>query len=63
ILPSKYPTDVQAEVLVKDEVSSEYIKEICFQNNDDLAQAKAAMNLFDTSKFVVDSSVFSNNRL
>ncbi|PKQ62424.1 hypothetical protein BZG01_17475 [Labilibaculum manganireducens] len=62
-LPLKYPTDVQAEVLVKDEINSDYITEICFRNNDELAQAKAAMNSFDTSKFVVDSSIFESSRL
>ena len=62
-LPSKYPTDVQAEVLVKDEINSEYITEICFRNNEELAQAKAAMSSFDTSKFVVDYSIFESTRL
>lgn len=62
-LPLKYPTDAQAEVLVKDEISIDYITEICFKNDDELAQAKAAMHLFDTSKFVVDSSIFENTRL
>jgi len=62
-LPLKYPTDVQAEVLVKDEINSDYITEICFSNNEELAQAKAAMNSFDTSKFVVDSTIFESTRL
>ncbi len=62
-LPLKYPTDVQAEVLVKDEISTDYISEICFKNNEELAQAKAAMYSFDTSKFVVDSSIFESSRL
>lgn len=59
----KYPTDVQAEVLVKDEIHSNYITEICFRNNEELAQAKAAMTSFDTSNFVVDTEIFSPNRL
>lgn len=62
-LSPKYPTDVQAEVLVKDEITSDYITEICFRNNEELAQAKAAMNSFDTSNFVVNSSIFENTRL
>ena len=62
-LPLKYPTDVQAEVLVKDEIYSDYITEICFRNNEELAQAKAAMNAFDTSKFVVNSTIFESTRL
>jgi hypothetical protein len=61
-LHSKYPTDVQAEVLVKDEISIDYIDEICFATDEDLAEAKAAMIKFDTSKFVVNSSLFSLNR-
>lgn len=61
-LHSKYPTDVQAEVLVKDEISIDFVNEICFSNEDDLAEAKAAMFNFDTSKFVVDSSVFTSYR-
>ncbi len=62
-LPLKYPTDVQAEVLVKGEIYSDYITEICFRNNEELAQAKAAMNSFDTSKFVVNSTIFESTRL
>jgi len=61
-LSKKYPTDVQAEVLVKNEIPIEYIDKICFANDDDLAQAKAAMFNFDTSKFVVDTNIFSLNR-
>lgn len=61
-LHSKYPTDVQAEVLVKDGISIDYIDEICFATDEDLAEAKAAMFNFDTSKFVVNSSLFTSNR-
>lgn len=60
---SKYPTDVQAEILVKDKISSDSILEVCFESEEKLAEAKAAMSFFDTSKFVVDKNIFSPNRL
>jgi hypothetical protein len=62
-LHPKYPTDVQAEVLVKDEIPIDYINQICFANEEDLAQAKAAMYCFDTSSFVVNESLFTSNRI
>jgi hypothetical protein len=62
-LPLKYPTDVQAEVLVKDEIHIGYINQVCFANEDDLAQTKAAMYCFDTSNFVVNQGLFTSNRI
>lgn len=59
---SKYPTDVQAEILVKDEISSDSILAVCFESEEKMAEAKAAMSSFDTSKFVVDKEIFSPNR-
>ena len=59
---TQYTTDVQAEVLVKQQISIDDIIEISFQDENDLAQAKAAMNNFDTSKFIVDSNIFNPNR-
>jgi hypothetical protein len=59
---SKYPTDVQAEILVKDEISSNSILAVCFESKEKMAEAKAAMSSFDTSKFVVDKGIFSPNR-
>jgi len=61
-LKTKYPTDVQAEVLVKDEILVSDILEVCFKDDDDLANGKAALNDFGTSNFVVDSTLFSNSR-
>ena len=58
----KYPTDVQAEILVKDEIPSDSIMAVCFESEEKLAEAKAAMSSFDTSKFVVDKEIFSPNR-
>jgi len=58
----KYPTDVQAEILVKDTIPSESIIEVCFESEEGLAEAKAAMSYFDTSNFVVDKEIFSPNR-
>lgn len=61
-LKDKYPTDEQAEVLVKDEIVIEDILQVCFKSNSDLASGKAALSQFDTSKFVVDETVFLNSR-
>jgi hypothetical protein len=61
-LKTKYPTDVQAEILVKDEILVSDIIEVCFKDEADLANGKAALNDFDTSNFVVDSTLFSNLR-
>ena len=58
----KYPTDVQAEILVKDEISSDSILAVCFESEEKMAEAKAAMSFFDTNKFVVDKEIFSPNR-
>jgi hypothetical protein len=62
-LKSKYPTDEQAEVLVKDEISISDVFSICFVNEFELATAKAALANFDTSKFAVDSSLFNRARI
>lgn len=61
-IANKYPTDVQAEVLVKDSIPSESIISVCFQTEEKLAEAKAAMYEFDTSNFIVNSEVFNPNR-
>ena len=61
-LKAKYPTDEQAEVLVKDDILVSDIIQVCFKDTDDLASGKAALNGFDTSKFVVEPSLFSKNR-
>lgn len=62
-LDPKYPTDVQAEVLVRDEIPVSDILQICFRNQYDLASTKAALSNFDTSKFCVDELIFSNSRI
>lgn len=59
---SKYPTNVQAEVLVKDEIPVESIIEVCFDSQESLASAKAALSEFNTGKFIVDKDIFSPNR-
>jgi len=59
---SKYPTDVQAEILVKDKIPSESIISVCFESEEKMAEAKAAMSSFDTSNFVVDKEIFSPKR-
>ena len=59
---SKYPTDVQAEILVRDMIPAASILEVCFESEEKLAEAKAAMSSFDTSNFVIDKEIFSPNR-
>jgi len=62
-LKSKYPTDVQAEVLVKNEIELSDILQVCFKDEAELAKGKAALIGYNTSKFVVDASLFTNSRL
>jgi hypothetical protein len=61
-LKLKYPTDVQAEVLVKDEIILSDIIEVCFKDEADLARGKAALSDFNTSNFLVDATMFTNYR-
>jgi hypothetical protein len=62
-LSDKYPTDEQAEVLVKNKIAVSDIIQVCFKDEKCLAEGKAALNDYDTSKFVVDSALFNNLRL
>ena len=61
-LLSKYPTDEQAEVLVRDSISVSDILQVCFKDENDLASGKAALSGYDTSNFIVDPNIFSQNR-
>lgn len=61
-LKAKYPTDEQAEVLVKGEIPINSILSVCFKDGNDLASGKAALYGYNTSNFIVDSSVFLNLR-
>lgn len=61
-LKDKYPTDEQAEVLVKNEIPVSAILQVCFKDNNDLAAGKAALSDYNTSNFVVDTSLFTNSR-
>lgn len=62
-LKPKYPTDEQAEVLVRNEISTSDILQVCFKDNVDLAAGKAALSDYNTSNFVVDATLFTNVRL
>jgi hypothetical protein len=62
-LKTKYPTDEQAEVLVRNEISTSDILQVCFKNKEDLAAGKAALSDYNTSNFVVDATLFTNVRL
>jgi len=61
-LKDKYPTDVQAEVLVKNQINYNDIIEICFQDKESMAAAKAACSGCDISKFCLDDIMFGSNR-
>lgn len=62
-LKPKYPTDEQAEVLVKNEILASDILQVCFKDEQDLAAGKAALSDFNTSKFIVDATLFTNVRI
>lgn len=62
-LKSKYPTDEQAEVLVKNEILVSDILQVCFKDEQDLAAGKAALSDYNTSNFVMDASLFKNARV
>lgn len=62
-LKEKYPTDEQAEVLVKNKIIVSDILEVCFKDEKDLATGKAALSDYNTTNFVVDNSLFNNSRL
>lgn len=62
-LKDKYPTDEQAEVLVKNEIPVSDILQVCFKDENDLAAGKAALSDYDTSNFVVNASLFTNSRI
>ena len=62
-LPMKYPTDEQAEVLVKTKFLVSDIIQVCFKDENDLVMGKAALSDYNTSNFVVDASLFTNSRL
>ncbi len=62
LIKPRYTTDEQAEVLVKDKIPFQSVKEICFKSDEKMAEAKAALSFFDTSNFIVDKNIFSPNR-
>lgn len=44
-LPDNFPTDEQAEVLIKDNIEPKYIKNIVFQNEEDMSLFKSLPNV------------------
>ena len=60
----KYPTCVQAEILVHEIIPLESIIKVCFESEKIMTKTKKAMSSLnlDTSKFTVDKEVFSPNR-
>jgi hypothetical protein len=61
-IKDKFPTDVQAEILVKDSIPVDSIINICFENINDLAMTKAALSEFDTDNFIVEPEIFNPQR-
>jgi hypothetical protein len=59
---AKYPTDVQAEVLIKDTIPSSNIISVCFRSNEAMAQAKAAMMGMNTANFITEPDAFDPDR-
>lgn len=57
---NKYTSDIQAEVLVKDQIPIVDILEICFESKEDLTMVQTAFSMFevDTSKFKIESELF-----
>jgi len=64
-LQDKFPTEVQAEVLVKIPIPISHIIEVVFENEDILNSNISAFNIsgFDTSKFIVNPQLFGNQRV
>jgi hypothetical protein len=64
-LSSKYCTDAQAEVLVNKPIPLSDFVEVSFENEETLNANNAAFRIsgFDTSKFNLDLSLFSNQRI
>lgn len=61
-LPPRYPTDVQAEVLVKEEIGLNHIQAIVFQNEDDLLIAKGAVNGLESFDLEINDNLFQIRR-
>lgn len=64
-IPRHYTTDIQAEVLIKDSISTEYIKEAFLPNQTKLNQYKAAFNLMglNSSVLTVNQELFLGPKL
>jgi hypothetical protein len=61
-IKDKFPTDVQAEILVKDSIPVDSIINVCFENVSDLAMTKAALSEFYTDNFIVDPGISNPKR-
>ena len=58
-LPKRYPTNVQAEVMVTDYIECDYIKGVIFNNNDELIKTYYE-KWSEHYKFYYDEGFFSN---
>jgi len=71
-IKDKYPTDEQAEILVKDSIPLSSIMKVCFYNEEDLACTRAAIAMSTIQKttsldsiisnFIIDPEIFNPNR-
>ena len=61
----KYPTDIQAEILVKDSLAYDDIVEVCFEDDEIMNRIKRAFEIenADTTKFKVDKGLFLESRV
>ena len=62
-IKDKFPTDIQAEILVKDSINANDIFNVCFLDENDLAMTKAALSEFNNDNFIVEPEIFNPNRL
>jgi len=56
--PPNVPTDIQAEVLVKDKIKIEDFISIYFENKEDLVITKQALKIIDEIRDKIDFSIF-----
>jgi hypothetical protein len=60
-LKDSYPTDVQAEVLVRDNIAIQHILEVYFESEEELSRSKGAIKMLysgEIPQFTVNRSMF-----
>lgn len=61
--PLNITTDIQAEVLVLNEITIDNILEVCFETNEDLQSTKAALCDFNIKNLKLEPELFSINSI